>query len=215
MGKKRRAMDERAKKARRAEIITAAFTLLQDTEDYDAVTMARIAKEAGVAKGTLYLYFETKEELFMEAMGDAIGDWFETWIEQIEALPSPASNEDVVHVMAALSDDPMLGLLFTKAYTTIEPNISAEVATRFKRRLRDNLLPLGELLERKLEVLSEPGDGFRFLMCINAVFLGVHQLTTPAPAAKKALQAIDLAMFRLDFVTEFTPICCAILRGWR
>ena len=33
--------------------------------NYEAVTIAAVAQESGLAKGTVYLYFKTKEELFL------------------------------------------------------------------------------------------------------------------------------------------------------
>jgi len=56
---------------------------------FDAASMNDIAREAGVSKGTLYVYFESKEELFVALLG-----------EQRER-----HAEDL---FAALSDDPDL-----------------------------------------------------------------------------------------------------------
>ena len=50
--------------ARRDQIITAAFVCFART-GYHATTMADVAEQAGVSKGTPYLYFESKQELFI------------------------------------------------------------------------------------------------------------------------------------------------------
>jgi AcrR family transcriptional regulator len=47
---------------RRTELLDAAARLFQ-RDGYEAVTVAAIAAEAGVAKGTFYLYFDSKEAL--------------------------------------------------------------------------------------------------------------------------------------------------------
>lgn len=54
---------EREKEQRRNDIIDVAEKLFFDT-DYDKVSMDDIAKEIGLGKGTLYLYFKNKESLF-------------------------------------------------------------------------------------------------------------------------------------------------------
>lgn len=54
---------EREKEQRRQDIIDAAEKLFFDT-DYDSVSMDDIAKEIGLGKGTIYLYFKSKESLF-------------------------------------------------------------------------------------------------------------------------------------------------------
>jgi AcrR family transcriptional regulator len=50
---------------KRQQILDGARRLFL-AEGFDAVSMADIAREAGVSKGTLYVYFESKEELFAE-----------------------------------------------------------------------------------------------------------------------------------------------------
>ncbi len=47
---------------RRQEIVIAARRLFE-AEGYDKVTMQRIVEEVGIAKGTVFYYFESKEEL--------------------------------------------------------------------------------------------------------------------------------------------------------
>ena len=60
-----RARSQQDKGLRRTHLIAAATRLFADA-DFDAVTIARVAEAAGVAKGTAYIYFATKETLFLE-----------------------------------------------------------------------------------------------------------------------------------------------------
>jgi len=53
--------------ARRQRILDAALTLLDD-RPYDQVQIRDVAEEAGVALGTLYRYFPSKEQLFAHAL---------------------------------------------------------------------------------------------------------------------------------------------------
>ena len=55
---------EAARAARRDQIIAAALACFART-GYHTTTMADVATEAGVSKGTPYLYFESKEALFI------------------------------------------------------------------------------------------------------------------------------------------------------
>jgi AcrR family transcriptional regulator len=52
--------------ARPAEIIDAALTVFS-ARGFEAATLDEVAREAGISKGTLYLYFDSKTALF-EAM---------------------------------------------------------------------------------------------------------------------------------------------------
>ena len=53
----------RRKEARPAEIIAAALHLF-DEKGYAATRLDDVALRAGVSKGTIYLYFDSKEALF-------------------------------------------------------------------------------------------------------------------------------------------------------
>src|SRR6266487_1499111 len=61
---RRRAVDEEQKEERRRAILEAAWQLFQNTP-YDALTIADVAEELHLAKGTVFLYFRTKEALFL------------------------------------------------------------------------------------------------------------------------------------------------------
>lgn len=63
----------RRKDARPGEIVEAALALFAD-QGFAATKLSEVAKRAGVSKGTLYLYFETKEALFRAAVRHAIAD---------------------------------------------------------------------------------------------------------------------------------------------
>ena len=58
---------------RKQEIVTTARRLFQ-TENYDKITMQRIVDELGVAKGTVFYYFESKEELLKAVVEDIIDE---------------------------------------------------------------------------------------------------------------------------------------------
>jgi AcrR family transcriptional regulator len=53
----------RRKEARPGEIVSAALALFAD-RGFGATKLEEVARAAGIAKGTLYLYFPTKEDLF-------------------------------------------------------------------------------------------------------------------------------------------------------
>ena len=56
-------VDARGDSAKRRQIIDGACRVFL-AQGFDAGSMGAIAKEAGVSKGTLYVYFKSKEDLF-------------------------------------------------------------------------------------------------------------------------------------------------------
>jgi AcrR family transcriptional regulator len=66
-----RALQPQWRKERRQRMLAAAGGLFARS-GYDAVHMADVARAAGVGKPTLYRYFGSKEELFVEVFCDAL-----------------------------------------------------------------------------------------------------------------------------------------------
>lgn len=62
---------ERRKDARPAELLTAALDLFVE-RGYAATRLDDVAKRAGVSKGTVYLYFPSKEELFKAVVREGL-----------------------------------------------------------------------------------------------------------------------------------------------
>jgi AcrR family transcriptional regulator len=70
---------------RTSEILAAALRLM-GTKGVDALTMDEIAQTAGVAKGTIYLYFQSKDELIQALLSQA-GEAIALDLEAILAKP--------------------------------------------------------------------------------------------------------------------------------
>ena len=84
---------KRRKEARPGELLSAALELFV-ARGFAATRLEDVAARAGVAKGTLYLYFENKEALFLAVIREGI-------------VPVLAENEEI----AARHDGPTFALL--------------------------------------------------------------------------------------------------------
>jgi AcrR family transcriptional regulator len=58
----------RGQQERRDRIVRAAISLLEHSGEYDAIQMRDVARQAGVALGTVYRYFTSKEHLYAAAL---------------------------------------------------------------------------------------------------------------------------------------------------
>jgi len=75
---------ERRKEARPGELLAAALALFVE-KGYAATRVEEVARRAGVSKGTLFLYFATKEELFKAVVRDTIAGRFPEWQAEFDA----------------------------------------------------------------------------------------------------------------------------------
>ncbi|GHO55790.1 TetR/AcrR family transcriptional regulator [Ktedonobacter robiniae] len=71
---------------RETQILRAATAVII-RQGYDKTTMSDIADEAGVSRGTVYLYFKGKEELFEALLYWEWTQYSQIWLEAIESDP--------------------------------------------------------------------------------------------------------------------------------
>ena len=69
---------------REAEILQAARKVFAE-HGFAAATVDLIAAEAGVAKGTLYLYYSSKDDIFWKALSARFKEMFERTCREVEA----------------------------------------------------------------------------------------------------------------------------------
>ncbi len=81
----------RRKEARPGELLEAALDLFVE-KGYTATRVEEVAARAGVSKGTLFLYFPSKEELFKAVVRESIVGRFAEWDEQMGQFAGSTSD---------------------------------------------------------------------------------------------------------------------------
>jgi TetR/AcrR family transcriptional regulator len=74
---------ERRKEARPGELLDAALSLFVN-KGFSATKVEDVAASAGVSKGTLFLYFSSKEDLFKAVIRANLADHFPAWNQEFE-----------------------------------------------------------------------------------------------------------------------------------
>ncbi|WP_316676657.1 TetR family transcriptional regulator [uncultured Tolumonas sp.] len=169
----KRARQDHQKLERREAILAAGLALL-DELPFQEITMTRIAERAGVVKGTLYLYFATREELFLELLGEQLHDWF--WDQESLAGNLPrASRLDAAarQIGASVRQRPVLRGLLGVLDSHLLHNVPEPAVRAFQEELRRRAHALGTLWERALPFLR-PGQGFAFLVRTMALVTGLQ-----------------------------------------
>ena len=82
---------ERRKEARPGELLEAALDLFVE-KGFAATRVDEVAARAGVSKGTLFLYFPSKEELFKAVVRHNIAGRFAEWAQELETFDGPAAQ---------------------------------------------------------------------------------------------------------------------------
>lgn len=103
---------EREKKERRSAIIDAAERVFF-RKGFEAATMDEVAAEAELSKGTLYLYFKSKDELFIALSGRILGQL----VERFEAI-ARSSGTGIEHLQQMMFDYTSFALAHPKHFRT-------------------------------------------------------------------------------------------------
>ena len=86
-----RAKRERRKEARPGELLAAALDLFVE-RGFAATRAEEVANRAGVSKGTLFLYFSSKDELFKAVVRDSISGRYPEWRNEIETFTGSTAD---------------------------------------------------------------------------------------------------------------------------
>lgn len=118
---------------KRERILAAALKLFAH-EPYQAVTMDRVAEAAGVAKGTLYLYFPSKDALYLGILSAELDNAYVTQLNSADPrLPLVERMRRSIAVIVEFYDQRRDFLRF---YATEEPRL-AEARNRIIEAARE------------------------------------------------------------------------------
>ena len=87
---------KRRKEARPEEILDAALKLFTE-KGFSSTRMVDVAKAAGISKGTLYLYFDSKESIFRDVVQQRITPQIDRFAQIVDEFDG--SNADLLRNM--------------------------------------------------------------------------------------------------------------------
>jgi len=209
---RRRAVTKSLKDARR-EIILAAARDLFCKEAFEGITMNTLAAGAGLAKGTLYLYFRTREEIFLALLTHELRAWLASFREAVRGFSSPEDALD--WIAASLAGRSALLRLSALLHTVLERNLSVETAREFKLTFDAGLSAVAPDFAAALCLTSED-EADRFLRWLQVCTVGLYPMASPTPVVQAAIAGEPrLAHMVIDFQTELRAMLGAMVAGMR
>lgn len=210
MAIRQRAVDLERKEERRHAILDAAERLLTRAPDRIA-NVAEVADEAGLAKGTVYLYFPSKDELLLALHERHVDGYFSALIGFLERSPSVSIDDLLEITLAHLAAKPAFLSLATRCLGIVETEVPRETATAFKARMSERLAAAGAGLERHFPELAQ-GDGVALLRHTYALILGLWQMCS-ANAVPAALAGETCVGHPFEYPRELARALRALWEG--
>lgn len=206
--RKRRAVAPEEKSERRAAIVNAVHELAR--RDLSAsYSVEQLAKKAGLAKGTVYLYFKTREEMLLAVHEKHSHELFDV-VERALAAPDASAEKVVRAGLRYLKAHPEFYPLAAGCRSMLDKNVGTEAAFAFKVGLGQRLRPLGARIEELYPGLR-PGEGVVLVMNSYALIVGLWQLADPPMSLRTVMHRPEMQLFKLDFERQ---LAAALLDLW-
>ena len=208
----RPALSEEERFSRRAALLDAALRLYR--EQGTLPTVSNIAKAAGIAKGAVYLWFRSKEEIFVALLEAAFLELIAGWLRIIEFLdprPEIAPDTFATQYVKLLAEVPDVVPLSSVLNSMIRENLPIESFSRLDRNVGASLSKAGALLEQRFGCLMRT-KGVDLLLFTWTLTVGLWIMMDIPDEMKKVLDDPTLAPFRRGFHTELKT---AVMQLWR
>lgn len=210
---KTRALSSDDKYIKRSVILQAARELFL-ADDRQLPAVATIAKQADLAKGTVYLYFSTKEEIFLALLAEEFAGLLSEIRQYLQACTSnktsdkkPSKNQKQILatgliecITAYLQSHPEFLRLDAMSYSVLEQNLSDEFLHAFKVELTHHLVTAGNQLD--LVMSLDAGKGISLLLRTYALMRGLWQSLDYPEHLQKLLAHPMFAPIRPEFHQE-------------
>ena len=208
---KQRAIAEEDKEARRHALLDAAEALFLRHPDRVA-SVAEVAEAAGLAKGTVYLYFPSKEEMLLSLHERHVAAFFAALMRLLGGRRAVGFDEVWRVTRDHLVRAPGYLPLTSRCFGLLDRDIPLETALAFKVRVGHAVSSAGAGLERHFTALP-PGGGIALLQHSYGLIVGLWQLIHPIERFGTAMERAELAMFKLDYEREVERALRALWAG--
>ena len=150
---KRRKKKEKGKESRRNTILKAARRLFLD-RGFKAVTVDSIAAKSEVSKGSIYLCFDSKEEIYTQILiadNIALNERIRNFTS-IEASASQLLQEfSRIYVDYFLNDKELFRILMTFMMQTGQMHLTDKQSNELIRSTNENIKPISEIIQKGID----------------------------------------------------------------
>jgi len=129
----KKAKSQQQKLQRTNTILDAAEALFSEGSG-ELPSAIQIANKAKIAKGTVYLYFSTKEAIFITLLERHIQHWLQQIDKSMRQYEKPSVDDVCTYLIQYWSDNPQLGQLFRISDACLEPNVDEKTFAGFHMR---------------------------------------------------------------------------------
>ncbi|WP_203640505.1 TetR/AcrR family transcriptional regulator [Levilactobacillus andaensis] len=194
-----------AEKNAKAQQIAAAAWQLFSQHAFSDISMAMIAQQAGVAKGTLFNYYQSKESIFMTLLLTGYRDYFTTlaaeWTAKPVANAAQLKTRLVDQTRTLISDHATLVRLNALRGPVLESHADRAQTEQGRRNLYAANLALGRVVATQVPTTLSAAQASHLFVIQSAIISGLMNLTGLDQFNHTTLN-VDFPAFQIDLTAE-------------
>lgn len=198
----KRAINDFDKNLKKERLMTSAMTLLEIGQ-FPLPSVNQIILHAKEAKGTFYLYFKSKEEIYMQLLAKEFEIFFHKFAQELSAGQSVSQTLSKTFIEFT-KKSPKIIYLATITSLILENNLDHDYLVEFKKNLWKVTTNIANLIQ-PLSDLSNEQCKNNFLICYS-LYLSMWQHNHPPRHVQKILEENNLLGLQYDLDVEFTGI---------
>ena len=194
--------------ARKEEIIAACAALYEE-KGFKDTTIKDIGEAITLTRTGIYIYFETKEEIFLALLGREYDAWVSE-MREIMARKTAMTRNDVAEVLAGtLTNHPRLLRLLSMNLYEMEANSRLERLVEFKKSFGASLETVDLLLQQYIPDMNED-QRRKFIYAFFPFIYGIYPYTSVTEKQMAAMREAGIP-YQYQSAFELTFACATKL----
>ena len=190
--------------ARKEEIIAACAALYEE-KGFKDTTIKDIGEAITLTRTGIYIYFETKEEIFLALLGREYDAWVSE-MREIMARKTAMTRNDVAEVLAGtLTNHPRLLRLLSMNLYEMEANSRPERLVEFKKSFGASLETVDQLLQQYIPDINED-QRRKFIYAFFPFIYGIYPYTSVTEKQMAAMREAGIP-YQYQSAFELTFAC--------
>lgn len=201
----KRARSDEQKSIRIGQITDVARRLFE-TNKYEDISLAGIAKGLSFTRANLYKYVSSKEEIFLYIIMDDLSKWTKNLNNKFADAENPSIKNFSLLWVESLEENKEMIKILSILYTIIEKNVTVERLTSFKIEFFKEMQEIFVLIKKIFPMLSQEKIS-KFLQMQLYFVMGLYPATTENAIQREAIAKAKIPYEQPDLsviLYEFT-----------
>ena len=186
-------------KANKRELILAAAREIFGEKGYHSTTSEEIAKKAGVGKGTIYQYFESKQDIFLQMHMQYLKQYSENVVALIQENSTFEENlrRIIRYHLDNLQDLIQFGVQFMSRMQTDETKCTENhaVMEEVKKQLSVEQYKLFDVAKERGEIIDVNPQ--LLITCFSGMFVGIAHMVGMRELSVEEKQQMEESLIRI------------------